>query len=374
MARTPKTTKAIIPIPTTVQHRPLAGTDIMPVEVYRVPDRHPPGDGPWSAEPDKVSWIDPATAMPCIMRRGTDGALRGYVGVGPDHPLAGFGEEALPHDPPIVVHGGVDHASPCEEYEPHETSVCHVRVPRAAEGRSSTPLLPPFDARTMVALAMLPDELLWFGFACDKSYDLTGRRVVHVGESVHDLFAGEQDFERFYRTWVFSNGLVGGDPPFGGGISMEGHAALAMLVATRPSLVRGIPVGSEAVAMLAPSKASDVETAAWLDRIEAMSAELPFRFERRELWRKPAVALVGDGLGGVVPLRRTLWMQSFSDNPSRDRFHVWLAHRLDRWEAWGGMAYQRGAPVLTQHLLAMIMTAPDDSDAGAGSGRGRRLL
>ena len=177
MARTPKTTKAIIPIPTTVQHRPLAGTDIMPVEVYRVPDRHPPGDGPWSAEPDKVSWIDPATAMPCIMRRGTDGALRGYVGVGPDHPLAGFGEEALPHDPPIVVHGGVDHASPCEEYEPHETSVCHVRVPRAAEGRSSTPLRPPFDARTMVALAMLPDELWWFGFACDKSYDLIpGRR------------------------------------------------------------------------------------------------------------------------------------------------------------------------------------------------------
>lgn len=203
---------------------------------------------------------------------------------------------------------------------------------------------------------------------------VTGRRVVHVGESVHDLFAGEQDFERFYRTWVFSKGLVGGDPPFGGGIGVEGHAALVMLTATRPSLVRGIPVGREAIAMLAPSKASDVETAAWLDRIEAMSAELPFRFERRELWRKPAVALVGDGLGGVVPLRRTLWMQSFSDNPSRDRFHVWLAHRLDRWEAWGGMAYQRGAPVLTQHLLAMVMTAPDDSDAGAGSGRGRRLL
>ena len=105
-----------------------------------------------------------------------------------------------------------------------------------------------------------------------------------------------------------------------------------------------------------------------------MSAKLPFRFERRELWRKPALALVGDGLGEVVPLRRTLWMQSFSDNPSRDRFHVWLAHRLDRWEAWGGMAYQRGAPVLTQHLLAMVMTAPNDPEGGAGSGRGRRLL
>ena len=61
MARKPKTTKAIIPVATAVQHRPLAGTDIMPVEVYRVPGRHPAGDGPWSAEPDKVSWIDPAT-------------------------------------------------------------------------------------------------------------------------------------------------------------------------------------------------------------------------------------------------------------------------------------------------------------------------
>ncbi|WP_404373681.1 hypothetical protein AB5I39_08500 [Sphingomonas sp. MMS24-J45] len=200
------------------------------------------------------------------------------------------------------------------------------------------------------------------------------RRVVIVAESAHDLFAGEHDFERFYGTWLYSHALTGGDPPYGTGISAEGHAALVMLASTRPSQVRSIPVGSEAIATLAPSKASDVDTAAWLDRVEAMSAKLPFRFERRELWRKPALALVGDGLGDVVPLRRTLWMQSFSDNPSRDRFYVWLAHRLDRWEKWGGMAYQRGAPVLTQHLLAMVMTAPDDPDGGVAPGRGRRLL
>jgi hypothetical protein len=202
----------------------------------------------------------------------------------------------------------------------------------------------------------------------------TSRRVVHVDERAHDLFGGEQDFERFYRTWVHSQGLTGGDPPFGSGISAEGHAALVMLASTRPSQVKGVPVGSEAIATLAPSKASDVETAAWLDRVEALAAKLPFRFERRELWRKPGVALVGDGLGGVVPLRRTLWMQSFTDNLSRDRFHVWLAHRLDRWEDWGGMAYRRGAPVLTQHLLAMLMTGPDDPEGGVAPGRGRRLL
>ena len=200
------------------------------------------------------------------------------------------------------------------------------------------------------------------------------RRVVHVAESAHDLFEGEHDFERFYRIWVYSQGMTGGAPPFGTGISVEGHAVLVMLAATRPSQVRGIPVGSEAIATLAPSTASDAETSAWLNRVEEIAEKLPFRFERRELWRKPAVALVGDGLGEAVPLRRTLWMQSFSDQSSRDRFHVWLAHRLDRWEAWGDMAYERGGPVLTQHLLAMIMTAPDDAVGGLGSGRGRRLL
>lgn len=172
MARKPKTTKALVPVATVVQHRPLAGTDTMPVEVFHVPGRHPSGNGPWSAEADKVSWIDPATGLPCIIRRGTDGALCGYVGVGPDHPLAGVGEEALPHDPPIIVHGGIDYASPCEEYEPHETSVCHVRLPRSAPGRSAMPVQPPFDARTMVALAMMPEEMWWFGFSCNQSYDL----------------------------------------------------------------------------------------------------------------------------------------------------------------------------------------------------------
>lgn len=202
----------------------------------------------------------------------------------------------------------------------------------------------------------------------------SSRRVVHVDESAHDLFGGEQDFERFYRIWVYAQGLTGGDPPFGSGISAEGHAALVMLASTRPSQIRGLPVGSDAIATLAPSKASDTETEAWLDRVETAAAKLPFRFERRELWRKPTVALVGDTLGEIVPLRRTLWMQSFTDNAARDRFHVWLAHRLDRWEAWGKMAFERGAPVLTQHFLAMVMTGPDDLEEGVASGRSRRLL
>lgn len=172
MAKKPKPTKALVPVATAVQYRPLAGTDTMPVEVYHVPDRHPSGDGPWKAEPDKLTWIDPDTGLPCIMRRGNDGALCGYVGVGPDHPLAGVGREALPHDPPIVVHGGIDYASACEEYEPQHISVCHVRVPRAVN--------PPFDTRTMVALAKLPEDIWWFGFSCNQPYDLVPRDRHHI--------------------------------------------------------------------------------------------------------------------------------------------------------------------------------------------------
>lgn len=181
MAKKPKTTTALVPAANNIHCRPLAGTETMPIEIYHVPDRHPSGDGPWKAEADKVSWIDPDTGLPCIMRRDSDGALCGYVGVGPDHPLAGFDEKSLPHDPPIVVHGGVDYASPCEESEPHETSVCHIRVPRAVSDRSATrPGHTAFDARTMVALAALPGELWWFGFSCNKPYDLIPGQRHHV--------------------------------------------------------------------------------------------------------------------------------------------------------------------------------------------------
>ena len=170
MAKKPKATKALVPVGTAVQYRPLAGTDTMPVEVFRVPDRRPSGDGPWVDEADKMSWIDRATGLPCIMRRGTDGALCGYVGVGPDHPLAGVDEGALPHDPPIVVHGGIDYAAPCDGYERHEISVCHVRLPRTvAEG---TPIHLRLDARTLAAVATLPEEIWWFGFSCNQPYDL----------------------------------------------------------------------------------------------------------------------------------------------------------------------------------------------------------
>jgi hypothetical protein len=172
MTSKPTKSKVIAPAAIAIQHRPLAGTDTFPVEVYRVPGRHPVGDGPWSAEADKVSWIDPDSGLPCIMRRGVDGALCGYVGVGPDHPLAGVAKNALPHDPQIVVHGGVSYAAACEERDPPQVSVCHVRAPRKARRTASNPLEALFDERAREALAKLPEDVWWFGFACNHSYDL----------------------------------------------------------------------------------------------------------------------------------------------------------------------------------------------------------
>lgn len=43
--------------------------------------------GAWMQEPDKVQFEDPETGLPCLIVRNQMGALCGYVGVGPGHPL-----------------------------------------------------------------------------------------------------------------------------------------------------------------------------------------------------------------------------------------------------------------------------------------------
>jgi hypothetical protein len=192
------------------------------------------------------------------------------------------------------------------------------------------------------------------------------RRTVHVSESVHDLFAGEEDYWRFYRFWLRSLDLTGGGA-FGDGLTSEGHAALVMLASTRPSGVRAIPIGLDAIRTMEPVETSEPERSAWLQRVEDFSSALPYRFVRQDIGRHPAVVLIGAGLGDVIPINRTLWSQTFSDLDSRDRFHVWLAIRLDRWDTWGGMAFRHGAPKLTQHLLALLVGEPYDPDNRARS-------
>jgi hypothetical protein len=53
------------------------------------PPREQWGEGPWQSEPDLVEWRDAATGYPCLIVRGSMGALCGYVGLPPGHPLHG---------------------------------------------------------------------------------------------------------------------------------------------------------------------------------------------------------------------------------------------------------------------------------------------
>lgn len=104
---------------------------------------YPLGDGPWNDEPDKVQWIDPTTRLDCLIVRNRMGALCGYVGLPPDHPLHGVDYE----DSDVSVHGGLTFANSCAEQEGPE-SICHI----AAPGR--------------------PDHVWWLGFDCNHAFDL----------------------------------------------------------------------------------------------------------------------------------------------------------------------------------------------------------
>ncbi len=99
--------------------------------------------GPWRDEPDKAQWKDEATGYPCLIVRNTWGALCGYVGVPPTHPLHGKGYEA----PDAQVHGGLTFAGPCYPEGDETVTICHLAKPGEPE---------PW----------------WFGFDCAHAFDL----------------------------------------------------------------------------------------------------------------------------------------------------------------------------------------------------------
>lgn len=43
--------------------------------------------GPWTAEPDHVTWVHFSTSYPCMAKRNLFGAWCGYVGLDDQHPL-----------------------------------------------------------------------------------------------------------------------------------------------------------------------------------------------------------------------------------------------------------------------------------------------
>lgn len=109
------------------------------------PEREEWAPGPWQDEPDLVEWRDATTGYPCLVVRAMHtGALCGYVGLPPGHPLHGKTYNA-PECEALEAHGGLTFADACHE----GGLICH--VPQPGE----------------------PDDVWWLGFDCAHAYDLT---------------------------------------------------------------------------------------------------------------------------------------------------------------------------------------------------------
>jgi len=140
-------------------------------EIYFAKDGMPREQGPWLGEADKVSWVDSATGLECIMLRDhPDGFLSGYVGVPEGHPLFGWDHGAVPADMGIDVHGGLTYSRICDD-GPSPTlrlirevrRICHVFV-------GSVPLTHATDHR-------VGEGQWWFGFDCNHVYDVVPSQV-----------------------------------------------------------------------------------------------------------------------------------------------------------------------------------------------------
>lgn len=114
-------------------------------------------DGPWHDEPDKISWTDEASGLPClIVRTEGHGALCGYVGVPPEHPLHGVDySDAYDHKNEMLnaandaAHCGLTYSAPCSPSKDGDESrgICHIPAPGET------------------------DDIWWLGFDCVHSYD-----------------------------------------------------------------------------------------------------------------------------------------------------------------------------------------------------------
>lgn len=186
--------RALVPVGQTKTY-PIANTQLQATQIFRVPQRHPRGRGPWQHEVEKIAWRDPATCMACTILRQQDGALGGFVGVTEDHPLYGYNTDAVPGSLGISPHGGLSYAAQCDN-GPEEISICHPSEQPPARARARTRKGP---SNRSEGQGGDHRPLWWFGFTCDLNHDLVpGRR-----ESAHDLGA---ENGRTYRDEAYVYG------------------------------------------------------------------------------------------------------------------------------------------------------------------------
>lgn len=153
-------------------------------KIRRVPDDQVPV-GPWTDEPDKIQWIDAETGLDCLIVRNPLGALCGYVGVPPGHPLYEVDcepayEQAYERGVDLHVHGGLTFADRCAPGEPVE-GICHV----AASGATAEPWWLGFDTAhcgDLTPLSSILDEIVvpMMGIQCGPSRNDTYKDVAYV--------------------------------------------------------------------------------------------------------------------------------------------------------------------------------------------------
>jgi hypothetical protein len=120
--------------------------------------------GPWDEEPDRIEWRH--RGLPCLIVRNRMGALCGYVGLPPGHPMHGVSyndAEVAPDEdgdtyPP--AHGGLTYSGSCVE----GGHICH--VPEPGE----------------------PEDVWWLGFDCAQGGDVV---PAHAPGSRLDAFYQE---------------------------------------------------------------------------------------------------------------------------------------------------------------------------------------
>lgn len=194
------------------------------------------------------------------------------------------------------------------------------------------------------------------------------RRPSNAREIIHDIFSADLMSWRFYMCWLGSigllelgsgDGLTGGTTVFDAPLSKEGQRVLRMLRATSDADLESLSFADIVAGIEASARtvADDAREAA-LVAFERQTARQPYVFAREMVGRSPVVTLTGMGTGARLPVKRVMWTQSFSDVPARDDLFAFLAERVDRWDDWGRMAYERGAAAFTQHLLGLLLTRP----------------
>ena len=151
----------------------IANTAIAATQLFKIPARHPHGEGPWDNEADKIAWIDERTGIPCIILRQTNGTLSGYAAVEPGHPLYGYNHDAIPSELRVVSHGGLNYAEACNQTMPEAVSVCHVEPPKRPH--SDMPDRFAHDG-----------DLWWFGFDTNHAYDFVPNERIPQGQRIHD--------------------------------------------------------------------------------------------------------------------------------------------------------------------------------------------